>query len=154
MILSLIGSLMASAQVHARRRDALGRGQKRKEAKKWAEAWQQYLSKWSKFKETLTSKAEIEDLAGTKARGVIPWPVDTGRWKHVEKDDVEAFFNNAPPVEISLKNILKAERVRWHPDKMQQRFGAARLDDDTLKAVTMCFQVIDRMWSEAKDTNS
>ncbi len=45
--------------------------------------------------------------------------------------------------------ILKAERVRWHPDKVQQRFGGV-VDDGTMKLVTGVFQVVDSMVEEER----
>ena len=40
--------------------------------------------------------------------------------------------------------LLKAERVRWHPDKVQQRFGGA-VDEGTMTVVTGVFQVVDAL---------
>lgn len=45
---------------------------------------------------------------------------------------------------------MKKERVRWHPDKMQQKAGSEGLDEDTTKIVTAVFQMVDRLWSETK----
>ena len=44
---------------------------------------------------------------------------------------------------------LKAERVRWHPDKVQQRFGGA-VDEGTMKVVTGVFQVVDDLVEEER----
>jgi hypothetical protein len=40
--------------------------------------------------------------------------------------------------------LLKAERVRWHPDKIQHRFGG-NVDEGTMKIVTGIFQIVDDM---------
>ena len=42
----------------------------------------------------------------------------------------------------SQLQALKVERVRWHPDKVQQRFGGT-VDEGTMKVVTGVFQVVD-----------
>lgn len=94
-----------------------------------------------------TRSNEEGSLAGKAGRGIIPWPVESGRWKDAEREDIEDFFRNAPPVDDVL-TVLKAERVRWHPDKMQQRFGKNKLDDDTVKTITAAFQVVDRLWTD------
>jgi hypothetical protein len=133
--------------------ESLLRGEERRKERKWREAWQRYLLEWSKFNETLTAKStddSINDIAGKNARGIIPWPVDTGRWKHVNHDAVDNFFRTAPPADTDLAGILKVERVRWHPDKMQQQFGASKLDEETTRMVTLVFQVVDRLWNETK----
>ncbi len=61
------------------------------------------------------------------------------------KPNIEAFFERVP-VEDRAERLrkLKAERVRWHPDKTQQRFGG-EVDDGTMKLVTGVFQVVDAM---------
>jgi len=53
------------------------------------------------------------------------------------------------PYEVgrSRVKVLKAERVRWHPDKVQQRFGGA-VDEGTMKLVTGVFQVVDAVFEE------
>ncbi len=87
-------------------------------------------------------------------RGRIPWPVLSGRWEDVGKDEVERFFGHAEQYagvgEGGLGGLLKMERVRWHPDKMQQRAGKEGVDEQTMKMITAVFQVVDRMWSETK----
>lgn len=44
---------------------------------------------------------------------------------------------------------LKDERVRWHPDKVQQRLGG-KVDDGVMRDVTAIFQVIDKLWSDTR----
>ena len=44
---------------------------------------------------------------------------------------------------------LKAERVRWHPDKVQQRFGGG-VDEGTMRVVTGVFQVVDAVLKEVE----
>ena len=47
-----------------------------------------------------------------------------------------------------VEAVLKAERLRWHPDKIQQRFGpgyAGGIDADSMKVVTQVFQIVDSL---------
>jgi hypothetical protein len=68
---------------------------------------------------------------------------------------VEEFMRRAPGAEDGgLLSVLKAERVRWHPDKIQQRYGGLGVDEAVMRSVTEVFQIIDRMWSEAKEKQS
>jgi hypothetical protein len=128
---------------------SLKRGSERKSQRKWQDAWEQYLNGWEKFKDVVTAKSNEEGtLAGKASRGIIPWPVESGRWKDVAKEGIEDFFKNAPPTDSELSATLKTERVRWHPDKMQQRFGKNKLDEETVKTITAVFQVVDHLWTE------
>lgn len=130
---------------------SLRNGEQRKVKKRWQDAWQRYLTGWEKFSELLVTKSKEEGtLAGKASRGIIPWPVETGSWKNATKEDFEDFFRNAPPSESNWPSVLKTERVRWHPDKMQQRFGANKLDEETVRAITAAFQVIDRLYAEKR----
>lgn len=130
--------------------ESLKRGEERKKGRRWREAWEAYLHGWEMLKTfSLAGDGEEEDLAKA-VRRAIPWPVVTGRWKDVSKDDTEDFFNHAPE-DLSLYTLLKTERVRWHPDKMQQRFGGTGIDSETMKSVTLVFQVVDRMWSDMRE---
>ncbi|KAL9131391.1 MAG: hypothetical protein Q9217_000659 [Psora testacea] len=78
----------------------------------------------------------------------------SGKREDVTKEEVERFYMHAPQAvwdgEVDLGNVLKKERVKWHPDKMQQRAGTDRLDEETVKLVTAVFQVVDRLWGEVK----
>lgn len=49
-----------------------------------------------------------------------------------------------------LLGLLKTERVRWHPDKIQHRYGKLGIDERVLKSVTEVFQIVDQMWSEER----
>ncbi|KAL2164476.1 hypothetical protein VTH06DRAFT_3692, partial [Thermothelomyces fergusii] len=44
---------------------------------------------------------------------------------------------------------LKEERVRWHPDKVQQRLGG-RVDEGIMRNVTAVFQAIDALWNDTR----
>ncbi|KAI2989598.1 hypothetical protein CBS147345_10613 [Aspergillus niger] len=49
-----------------------------------------------------------------------------------------------------LLGLLKTERVRWHPDKIQHRYGKLGIDERVLKSVTEVFQIVDQMWNEER----
>lgn len=143
--------------------EALKRGEERRRTGKWKLCWMAYVRGWERLQE---GQAPLSEKDSTALRDRISWPVESGSWKEVQPEQVERFFKHAPQpttssggdavgdqvVPIDLAAILKVERVRWHPDKMQQRFRGQgiELDEKTLKIVTAVFQVIDHMWSEAR----
>ena len=51
--------------------------------------------------------------------------------------------------DASVLQLLKEERVRWHPDKVQQRLGG-RVDEALMRDVTAVFQVVDALWADAR----
>lgn len=117
-------------------------GLKRREERnsgKWRECWARYLSGWQK--------------------GVV-WPVESGKREDISGEEVKRFFEHALLTEsregsrrhqtADLGALLKLERVRWHPDKVQQRFGSQGIDEATMKAVTAVFQIVDRLWAEIR----
>lgn len=141
---------------------ALKRGEERRRTGKWKLCWMAYVRGWERLQE---GQAPLSEKDSTALRERISWPVESGSWKDVQPEQVERFFNHAPQpttggvdavgdqvVPLDLATLLKVERVRWHPDKMQQRFRGQgiELDEKTLKIVTAVFQVIDRMWSEVR----
>ena len=128
--------------------EALKRGEVRRKKNKWKGVWEQYLRGWEGMK--LCSHGEGK---GTM-KEQIAWPVESGAWKDVGREEVERFFRHGPQAvgegEVSLGDVLKKERVRWHPDKMQQRAGSGGIDGGTMKLITAVFQVVDRLWSETR----
>lgn len=141
---------------------ALRRGEERRRTGKWKLCWMAYVRGWERLQE---GQAPLSEKDSTALRERISWPVESGSWKDVQPEQVERFFKHAPQpttsggdavgdqvVPLDLAALLKVERVRWHPDKMQQRFRGQgiELDEKTLKIVTAVFQVIDRMWSEVR----
>lgn len=135
--------------------EALRRGEERRKAGRWKEAWVKYVDAWQ----------GMQWQYGTRPmKDKIWWPVESGRWMDVTKDEVERFFKYAPIItrgqshrrnddegKESLREVLKKERVRWHPDKMQQRAGHGGIDVGTMKLVTSVFQVLDRLWTDLKN---
>ncbi|KAK8201905.1 hypothetical protein M8818_005430 [Zalaria obscura] len=124
--------------------EALRRGEKRKEAKRWQAAWTAYQAKW----EHLKTRTAHGQLAGTDLANAIPWPTMSGNLKDADKAQVEDFYLNAPLREEEGETrlgLLKTERVKWHPDKIQHRFGGENVDEDMLRKVTGVFQTLDDM---------
>ncbi|TVY13691.1 hypothetical protein LARI1_G007952 [Lachnellula arida] len=125
--------------------ESLRRGEERKSRKAWGVRWEAYVGKWEEL-----GKAETKVHVAS-----IPWPVESGKRKDVGFKEIERFFLYAPssgqPTEMQLGKVLKTERVRWHPDKIQQKLGGQDVGEDVLQAVTEVFQLIDRMWSEIRD---
>ncbi|KAI9723376.1 MAG: hypothetical protein M1812_001260 [Candelaria pacifica] len=140
--------------------ESLRRGQERRKGKRWREIWEGYVRGWEELKRggVIGDDEGDGESPKRKVRDRIPWPVESGRWKDVNKDEVEQFMlkapfanteSDAPPLELA--GVLKLERVRWHPDKIQQRLGSNGIDESTMKAVTAVFQVLDRMWNDMRE---
>ncbi|KAI9891702.1 MAG: hypothetical protein M1814_002452 [Vezdaea aestivalis] len=104
-----------------------------------------YQDKWK----ALTTNPEA--WKANPPASVIPWPVPTGRLVNVTPQAVETFLVSGTSGDEDRNAMLKMERVRWHPDKMQQRFGAEKMSVQVSKAVTAVFQVVDQLWTKRKD---
>jgi hypothetical protein len=126
--------------------ESLKRGEERKSRKAWSEKWESYLRKWEELAKGGSTRVTI---------AAMPWPVESGRRKDVSSKEVERFFLYAPtsgqPTEAQLGKVLKLERVRWHPDKIQQKLGGQDIEEAVIQAVTEVFQIIDQMWSDVRD---
>jgi hypothetical protein len=128
--------------------ESLRRGQERKNtaqrSSEWTRKWKEYEQLWD----------ELGDPAKS-ATAEIPWPILRGTQEDINKEEIESFFLNGPtagkPDQADLLRVLKVERVRWHPDKMQQKLGGRGIDEVKTRAVTAVFQIIDRMWTELRD---
>ena len=127
--------------------ESLQRGEVRKAAKQWKEAWAGYNKRWDELKNNIDHNPNAE----VPIRDVIPWPVLSGKRRDVSKEEIENFLGNVPAGENDSGALLKAERVKWHPDKIQQRFGEQGIDAETMKLVTAVFQVVDRMWNDQRN---
>ena len=139
--------------------ESLRRGEQRKHRARWSARWDTYLRAWEKLKDEDDDR-ESQQRKKANVRDLIPWPVESGQFTDLNKDSIETFFRQAlVPGTVThardqiLLGQLKIERVRWHPDKVQQRFGAGnggRLEERTMRAVTAVFQTVDQMWSEER----
>jgi hypothetical protein len=126
--------------------ESLKRGEDRKNRKGWAERWDAYIDKWD-----VLSKGKDAGVALAS----IPWPVESGKKKDINSKEIGRFYLYGPtsgqPIQAELGKILKLERVRWHPDKIQQKLGGQDIDESIMQAVTLVFQIIDRMWTDIRE---
>ncbi|KAK5135514.1 hypothetical protein LTR08_005149 [Meristemomyces frigidus] len=116
--------------------------------REYTAVWSRYLAAWDSLKHDLLSERTAPDEPSVPPSKLIPWPVlET---KPVIKTNIEAFMRHSPATEDRTRlQLLKAERVRWHPDKIQQRFGG-KVDEGTMKLVTGVFQVVDSLFEEER----
>ncbi|KFH41769.1 hypothetical protein ACRE_075230 [Hapsidospora chrysogenum ATCC 11550] len=125
--------------------ESLRRGEERKERRRWADRWAEYERGWASWD-------------GTPA--ALAWPVESGRREDISGEAVRAFLvhglgleEEEEEEEVGRKAFvsrLKEERVRWHPDKIQQRAAGGTVDEATMRDVTAIFQIIDRLWGEMR----
>lgn len=119
----------------------------KKSSERMVKAWASYTAAW----EAITKKEQpiAEELH-------IPWPVESGKLKDISRETIEIFLKSAPSKnrtdEVSetkvYVDILRLERVRWHPDKALQRWGRDHVTDEMLQGITAVFQIIDALWTE------
>ncbi|KAL8796358.1 MAG: hypothetical protein Q9195_001265 [Heterodermia aff. obscurata] len=130
--------------------DALRRGEERRRKARWKSRWGEYLEGWKCFTEQASGDEGAISVEAIRKR--IPWPVFSGMQREVNQAEVERFFKHAPESSGTEydANLLKLERVRWHPDKIQQKAGPGTLDGETMKAITAVFQIIDQLWSNTR----
>lgn len=106
-----------------------------RDIKRMRKRWDDYLEYWDAHAKAVGDSADI------------PWPTFSGKATDVTKEAVEEFFAAFPRGGgQSLQDVLKTERIRWHPDKAQQRWGLDALTGSEMKAITTVFQTIDTMW--------
>jgi hypothetical protein len=129
------------------KRSSLGAG-----SKEFQQAWSKYLAAWEELKTTFAHSAEsaTDSKSTTSMANRIPWPVLPS--KPVITRNIEAFFEHIPTStdgDRTRLQLLKVERVRWHPDKIQHRFGG-NVDQGTMKIVTGIFQIVDDLVEQAR----
>jgi hypothetical protein len=139
---------------------SLRRSQRRKGRKRWQQLWNDYIHRWEELQTLAKDSNRTIDTGNLFLRNKIAWPVESGKRKDVKTEEIERFIKEGTDsiqsedqsTENALLSALKLERVRWHPDKMQQRYGFMQIDETTMKGVTATFQVFDRMWNELRGT--
>ncbi|OIW34086.1 hypothetical protein CONLIGDRAFT_554377, partial [Coniochaeta ligniaria NRRL 30616] len=114
---------------------SLRRGEERRRRRVWKAGWERYSAAWAGW------DGGVEGL---------PWPTRGGKREEVGVEgEVREFFEKGlDREELGEKEFsarLKEERVRWHPDKVQQKLGGT-VEGDVMKDVTAIFQIIDRLW--------
>ena len=119
---------------------SLKRGEQRRKKRVWRDKWEGYVDRWAKW--------------DGKTVREIPWP-EEGKTE-VDTETLRVFFVNGLNLEeLGEKEFaarLKDERVRWHPDKMQQRLGGT-VDEAVMRDVTAIFQVIDALWNDTRKSS-
>ena len=142
--------------------DSLRRGRERKRAKAWTSVWSEYRQSWQELDRMVAMiNAKGEDAGMQSLRNLLFWPVESGKRKEVSPESVREFIRHAPPgppdsttrepKRKDLLAILKTERVRWHPDKIQHRYGVLGIEAVVMQSVTEVFQIIDQMWNDERE---
>ncbi|CAI6082243.1 unnamed protein product [Clonostachys chloroleuca] len=121
--------------------ESLRRGEERRQRKEWVRRWEEYNEAWARWDEGPTASS-------------LPWPSKSGDQSSIDEKTVKGFLINClkheDKGEKGFLTKLKEERVRWHPDKIQQKLGG-QVAEDTMRKVTAIFQIIDRLWSDMRD---
>lgn len=150
---------------------SLRRGRERRRMKKaWGAAWDEYRRSWEVVEQQAqVARREVVDKPPKPLRNLVFWPVESGKRRDVSQAAVEEFMRHASASASAKEGVdgdakarseddgdlllatLKSERVRWHPDKIQHRYGVLGIDDAVMRSVTEVFQIVDRMWSEMRE---
>ncbi|PWY71909.1 hypothetical protein BO83DRAFT_408624 [Aspergillus eucalypticola CBS 122712] len=143
-----------------------GRGlwRRRKRRRGWRGVWGRYCACWGELDGVVRGGEDGVGSEGGKFEEVVFWPVESGERRDVGRKEVEEFMRECARVVDEedmdkdrdrdggggLLGLLKTERVRWHPDKIQHRYGKLGIDERVLKSVTEVFQIVDQMWNEER----
>ncbi|KAL2181647.1 uncharacterized protein P884DRAFT_214969 [Thermothelomyces heterothallicus CBS 202.75] len=127
----------------------LRRGEERRRRREWRHRWERYLRRaaipcWP-VAVTAAAAAAADDDDDDEEGGEI-------RGEAVR----EFFVKGIGLDEVGEREFaarLKEERVRWHPDKVQQRLGG-KVDDGIMRNVTAVFQAIDALWNDTRKQHS
>lgn len=130
------------------------RRREEKERARLRKRWDEYLEDWTIIMDGTRVDVKSSGEKGNRPQNLIPWPVESGELSDISREAVEQFFLSAPTDTESgsgdFTDILKLERVRWHPDKAQQRWGKDGIGEKELRGITAVFQVIDSLWIERR----
>ena len=147
--------------------ESLRRGRERKESKKWLAKWNRYNESWDRLQQLAGSGSFSSDRNQSFRAEEIFWPVESGGIDHITPFEIENFMVNTAeslarlgngitdseqprsPL-LALLSNLKIERVRWHPDKVQHRFGATSANKELLKKATEVFQIMDQLYNQRR----
>lgn len=119
---------------------ALRRAEKRKQKQTEGLAFADYVTHWN---------------AWDGDQATIPWPTENGSPEGITERGVRSFFLRGLDLQglgtRAFNAKLKEHRVRWHPDKMEQRMGGrTKVDEATMADITMTFQVIDTLYNDTR----
>lgn len=136
---------------------SLFRGQQRRDDKRWQKIWKNYQNDWEKLLNVSEAWKKKQANGETQIclRDYIAWPVESNEVKDVSAEEIDRFIGRISKIReeqasFDTAAFLKSERIRWHPDKIQQRYGFMHIDEATMAGVTATFQVIDKMWNDSK----
>ncbi|RYP71257.1 hypothetical protein DL771_004949 [Monosporascus sp. 5C6A] len=155
---------------------SLRRGEERRARRRWRDRWEAYRAAWAEWAvadqdqndEGKSAGGENEEKSAQKKQrlgDVDPaWPVESGRRADVtgRPGAVREFLVRGLDAAAAAREgegegeteaflaALKDERVRWHPDKIQQRLGG-RVDGAVMRDVTAVFQIVDGLWSDTRE---
>jgi flagellar biosynthesis GTPase FlhF len=120
---------------------------KEAEAQRNTNRWKEYNRAWAELR-----NMPAASRASRNPRTAIPWPTDIGSFRSchdVSPYDIEAFFGYGVSVSGrgQLLAILKVERSKWHPDKVQHLFGA-QVDEPTMDRVTQISQIVNQLYTQ------
>ncbi|KAI5367335.1 hypothetical protein Slin15195_G024620 [Septoria linicola] len=144
----------AAREADRRRAERRQRDQARENVE-WEVSWQSYDLQWTALHQLPS------DTSPTQLIKLMPRPVCGASPENLHFEDpmfaekVEAFFKNMPETSaesvasrMMLRKKLKfGEMLRWHSDKIMQRFPHLRQEDDALKLVNRVTQVLTRLLS-------
>ena len=134
--------------------ESLRRGEKRRREKQWKAGWEKYMHSWEELDTIAKAPPSSESETKFSIRNHIYWPVDGGKRRNISRESIRDFMQHTSLENYA--NTLKAERVRWHPDKMLQRYGGLGLGEEKalVQSVTEVFQILDDLWIEEKGRQS
>lgn len=121
---------------------SLRRGEERRKRAEMKSKFDEYTKRWAEWDGEQTT---------------IPWPTLTGARNGLTERDIRSFLVRG----LELKTVgtkeflarLKEQRVRWHPDKMQQKMGGKdKVNKGVMADITMIFQVIDTLYDDTRKT--
>ncbi|KAM0278333.1 hypothetical protein ACHAQH_005252 [Verticillium albo-atrum] len=132
-------------RVNREMEESLRRGEERRARRGWRERFAEYGRAWMAW----------EAGTGTRNLEELPWPVESGKRSDIGDGSlVRPFFvlglDAAGIGEKEFAARLREERVRWHPDKIQQRAAGGQVDPEVMRDVTAVFQVVDKLWGESR----
>ena len=114
-----------------RERERLKRKRKREVDEEWWESVLGYVAAW---------REEGKE---------IPWPpcfAEDGDGVRFGVENIRQFlWREARVLGVGFEQVVKVERVRWHPDKICQRFGDG-LDDERMGRVLEVWRAVDEVW--------
>lgn len=132
------------ARLNREMEQALRRGEMRRRVRAYKDGFARYTASWE------TWDGQSQDS--------IPWPTGSGTRENVTEKTVRSFFTNgigAAPGSSEFAARLKEQRVRWHPDKMQQKLGGKdKVTKGVMADITMIFQVIDTLYRDCRETSN